>query len=295
MIHNITKITCFFLLSIILLACNTAGETNDEIKEEVEKEHRIVSLSGAITESLYYMGYGDKVVGVDVTSTFPTEVHSKEKLGHVSSLNTEGILGLNPTIILADANENTNEKLQTLTKAGIDITYIDTDYTLDNAINICNILNQKLGGDKSDVLNELVEVTELSKKAWAKIKMNKTTSPKIMFIYARGPGQMMVGGEKTSAESMFELIGAKNAVSGFDSFQAFSTEGLVEAQPEVILLFESGLKSLGGIEEFLKIQGVDKTPAGIDKRIIAMDGAYLLGFSPRSHQAAIELAHAIYK
>jgi iron complex transport system substrate-binding protein len=115
-------------------------------------------------------------------------------------------------------------------------------------------------------------------------------TPKVLFIYARGKGSLMVAGKNTAASVMIELAGGQNAVQSFEGFRALSAEGLMEAQPEVLLLFDSGLQSLGGVEGLLQIPGLAQTPAGQQGHIIGMDGLYLLGFTPRAARAAADLS-----
>lgn len=279
------------LFSISLVACsNTSQEDTSENKEKTEK---IVSLTGAITEALYYLGQGENIVGVDVTSTYPEEVSTKTKLGHIKRLSTEGVLGLAPTIVLADEGNKDSPALQTLEKAGIKVVYVPTENTLENGLNICKFVAKELGISATEKLQSLEnEVSEVKKKLGEIKLQHKDDVPSVLFIYARGAGHMMIGGKGTSAQAMIELAGAKNATE-VEQFQSYSTEGLVKAQPDAILLFKSGLSSLGGEEAFLKTPGIKETPAGKNNKIITMDGAYLLGFGPRCHKAALELAERI--
>lgn len=99
-------------------------------------------------------------------------------------------------------------------------------------------------------------------------------------IFALGHGEKVVG---------------VDTVNEFEDFQALSAEALVKAQLEVSLLFDSGLQSLEGTNGLLKIPGIDQTPAGKNKRVITMEGHYLLGFGPRATQAALELAGKIHE
>jgi iron complex transport system substrate-binding protein len=100
---------------------------------------------------------------------------------------------------------------------------------------------------------------------------------------------MMVAGENTPMEKMMVLAGGQNAVKGFENFKPLTPEGLISANPDYILLFTSGLESLGGKEGILKIEGIEKTKAGQQKNIIALDGALLSGFGPRVGEAVLEL------
>jgi len=67
----------------------------------------------------------------------------------------------------------------------------------------------------------------------------------------------------------------------------------MQAQPEVLLLFKSGLQSLGGVDGLLQVPGLAQTPAGQQGHIIGMDGLYLLGFTPRAARAAADLSERL--
>ncbi|MEL7378429.1 MAG: ABC transporter substrate-binding protein, partial [Bacteroidota bacterium] len=171
---------------------------------------------------------------------------------------------------------------------------IQTGHTLDNPINVTSQLTDLLDIDESSVstlqdrlnseratLNELVENAA-------------STPPRVLFIYARGMGRLLAAGNETSASAMIELAGGQNAITSFPQFEALTPEALVEAQPDVILMFTSGLASLDGKEGLQQIPGISATPAYQKDRILTMDGLYLTGFGPRSTQAAIELAEGLH-
>lgn len=253
---------------------------------------RIVSLSGAITETLYALGHGDKIVGVDRTSTYPVEVKNLTQLGHISQLNAEGVLGLSPDVIIAEASEKESAALKQLEQSGIEIVFIDKPNTMDAPLQMATAIAEKLG-DPEEKLAALSEKIKAEQTQLASLVANGSQRPRVLFIYARGKGNLMVAGKNTSAEAMIEAAGGQNAVTEFSDFKALSTEGLLQAQPDVILMFESGLRSLNGVEELLAIPGMHQTPAGQNRRIITMDGHYLLGFGPRAVDAALELAKSL--
>jgi iron complex transport system substrate-binding protein len=67
----------------------------------------------------------------------------------------------------------------------------------------------------------------------------------------------------------------------------------VSGNPDVILLFTTGLESLGGIDGLLKVQGIAQTNAGRNRRVIEMDGQLMTGFSPRLGLAVQELSRKL--
>src|SRR3546814_12365153 len=100
---------------------------------------------------------------------------------------------------------------------------------------------------------------------------------------------MMVAGENTQMEQVIHMAGGQNAVRGFEDFKPLTAESLVAANPDVILLFDSGLSSLGGIAGLLEVQGVAETNAGKARKVVEMDGQFLTGFGPRLGKAILEL------
>ncbi len=105
-----------------------------------------------------------------------------------------------------------------------------------------------------------------------------------------GTGNLMVAGKNTSVDKMISLAGGINAFSDFEDYKPLTPEALVAANPDVIVMFESGLKSMGGLDGIMQVQGMAQINAGKNKKVIEMDGQYLAGFGPRVGKAIVELS-----
>jgi len=103
----------------------------------------------------------------------------------------------------------------------------------------------------------------------------------------------MVAGRETAADSVIVLAGAENAVTGYTGYKPLSPEAAVAIAPDIILVTTQGLQQSGGADGVLDMPGVSLTPAAKNKRIISMDALYLLGFGPRTADAAMELHRQI--
>lgn len=119
--------------------------------------------------------------------------------------------------------------------------------------------------------------------------------PRVLFIYARGPGTLMVSGRDTPIDQVISLAGGQNAITSFSGFKPIAPEFLLKAKPQAILLFESGWDRLKGLEGLSKIPAIKYTPAFINQNIIAMDGALLSGFGPRLGKALKDLNASLDK
>ncbi|MEG1376687.1 MAG: ABC transporter substrate-binding protein [Myroides sp.] len=273
-------------LAIVVASCNKKEENKttttetDTVATEI-KTDRIVSLNGAVTETLASLDVAGNIVGRDVTSTYPADLKATD-LGHVRSITAESILALQPSVVFGttkDVNPNLNEQLK---KANIPLVLIDQEYSIDGSKKLITEVATKLKKDNYQPLLDNISNKMANVKAFDK-------KPKVLFIYARGAGNLMVAGSGTPLHSMIELAGAENAAAALTDFKPLTPEALLTTNPDVILMFDKGLQSLGGVDGLLKIEGIATTNAGKNKKVVTMDGQYLSGFGPRVGDAVVEL------
>ncbi len=294
--NHILSLLILVLTAAVGISCQNTNSDNAQKQTENTGENpaRIITLSGFLTELVYALDAGDQVVGVDATSTYPAEVNQMNKLGHITQLNAEGILSLNPDIVFVQEDQlRQSEALTQLQNSSIKIIPVPVSYTLDNAIQAAQTIAQYVDINPQALENLKTQVNTDKSKLKEFLK-DKTDKPSVLFIYARGGGNLMVAGNKTNAQAIIELAGGKNAVTEFDQFRALTPESLVQASPDVILMFDSGLKALNGRDGLAAIPGISQTNAYKNNRIVAMDGHYLTSFGPRTGQAALELARHFF-
>lgn len=258
----------------------------------VQAKERIVSAAGAITETLYALGASDDLVAVDVSSVYPAEANALPKIGYARQLSAEGILSMNPTVVLVTEDAGPPEVLKQIESAGTKVVVLSNKHTPEAAaeriIKTGEAVNRKAEAEK--VVAKLNEDVAAAKAQVAAVAEH----PKVLFIYARGGGVMNVSGTGTSADAIITLAGGRNAVTEYENYKPLTAEGAVTAAPDVILLTTRGLEASGGKEGLLKQPGLALTPAGRSGRIIVMDDLYLLGFGPRLGQATKELCEQLH-
>jgi iron complex transport system substrate-binding protein len=269
----------------MLIACNQQETSENKVVES----HKIVSLNGTITEIICELGLKDSLVGIDVTSTFPTDIQALPVVGHVRNLSAEGIISLFPTEVLGLKSEINPELVNQLEQAGIKVKLFNLEHSKEGAFKLIDEITVFYNNEKEsvNVLKESIENDLKSLKTYESV-------PKILFIYARGGGNLMVGGKNTSVDKMFSLVNAENAVTDFEDFRPLTPEALIQANPDIILLFEKGIESIDGVQGLLKVPGIAETNAGKNKKFISIDGQLLTGFGPRLGLAAKELNQKIF-
>ena len=253
---------------------------------------RIVTLGGSVTETVYALRAGDQVVGVDASSLYPEAATQKPSVGYFRQVPAEGVLALEPTLVLALEGTGPPDVLDQIRSAGVTVRTIPDVPSVDGAKEKIRAIARLVG--RTERGNELIAAMEADLDEAQELRRASSTTPSVLFIYARGAGTMNVAGEETSAATMIELAGGTNAVRGFDGYKPMTAESVVAAEPEVLLLLDRGLESVGGIDGLLDQPGVSLTPAADERRVVAMDDLLLLGFGPRLGEAVKRLTQKLH-
>lgn len=270
-----------------LLARTVKDAAGDDVT--LGKLDRILSIGGDVTEIIHELGAGNRVIATDTTSTFPPAVMALPKVGYMRALSTEGVLAQSPDLILASAGSGPPEVIAALKQSGIPIALVDYNPTAE-AIGrkialIAEILDVK---EKGAELTKSIE-TELASLETA---LAQAPRPRILFVLSLIGGRIMAAGSKSSAAEIITLAGGTNAVAEFNGFKQASAEAIIAAEPEaVVMMARDG--DIGADELFAQ-EPFSRIPAAKTRKLIRMDGSYLLGFGPRTPSAARELAKALH-
>ncbi len=251
---------------------------------------RVVSIGTAVTETIFALGVGGKVVGVDNSSAeYMPETKDLPKVGPRTTLNAEGILSLKPTLVIMNADSGPPQVMEQLRNSGVAVLTLTPNYTVETVKSKIQTIAKALGAESKAVeINTAIdkEMNEVEKTT-ASVK-NK---PKVMFV-GRGPNMpnATMSGTGTTIDEMIKLAGGTNAMNDFTGFREMTDEAVVAAQPEIILMTEKSFERSGGVEGILKFPGVALTPAGKNRRIVAVSDMYFQGFGPGVGKAVRELA-----
>lgn len=253
---------------------------------------RVLTLGGSVTEIAVALGAQDRLIGRDSTSTFPPSVTALPDVGYFRALSPEGVLALNPDLILSESGAGPQEALDVLNAAGIPFTMSGPDTSPDGLIaKITTIANALDLPDEGKAL--AAEVAQGLQQARARAA--SVESPKrVLFILSLQGGRVMAGGEGSSAESIIELAGGINAGMGFDGYKQITDEAVLTAAPDVILMMDREGDLAINNDMVLAHPALSQTPAAKTGQILRMDGLLLLGFGPRTPQAAADLHALLY-
>jgi iron complex transport system substrate-binding protein len=253
---------------------------------------RLVALGGDVTEIVFALGAGDRLVAVDSTSQHPPAAEELPDLGYFRRLAAEPIVALEPDLVLASAASGPAVVLEQLRAAGVPLTIIPDDAGVDGVIAKIEAVGRALGLEAAaDAL--AAEVEGEVARARARVA-DAERRPRVLFVLNVGRGAPLAGGAGTSAAAIIALAGGRNAVGGFDGYKPLSQEAALAAAPDVVLVPDHTVEAAGGAAALLDRPELRHTPAAAADRVVAMDGLLLLGFGPRLGEAVSRLAHALH-
>ncbi|MFY1636329.1 heme/hemin ABC transporter substrate-binding protein [Solwaraspora sp. WMMB335] len=261
-----------------------------------------VNLYGSIAEIVFSLGLGDRVVGRDTSTDFPAAAELPVVTPGGHDLSTEAILALDPTVVLLDDSIGPPEVLDQLRAAGIPLVRVGDEQSLAavpvHIREVAAALGVTPAGERlvDRVEGEIAAADRTGTDAGG--DGGGDDRPRVAFLYLRGTaGVYLMGGAGAGSDAMIEAAGGEDAGTaiGLQRFRPLTSEGLIEAAPDVILVMTKGLESVGGVDGLLALPGIAQTPAGQQRRVIDMDDTILLNFGTRTGATITALARAIHE
>lgn len=286
----------FLPMALVVLAplplCGSAkaAEVHAAEAASIATAHRIVAIGGSITEIVYALGAGDKLVARDTTSVYPPAALKLPDVGYMRQLSPEGVLSVDPDAVLALEGSGPKEAIDILEKASVPFLLVPEKFTREGILEKIRLVGQAIG--------KKAEADDLAAKIGAKIDaaeagLPETGKKRVLFVLSLQGGRVLASGTGTAADGIIAMAGGVNAVDGYHGYKQLTDEAIIEAKPDVILMMDHAGPSPTD-DVLLAEPAIAATPAGKAKKLIRMDGAYLLGFGPRTAQAIRDLSTALY-
>ncbi|MFE0676348.1 hemin ABC transporter substrate-binding protein [Streptomyces sp. NPDC058867] len=257
-------------------------DSSDGRKVTVEDASRILPLNGGVAEIVFTLGLGDRVVGRDITATF-AEAADLPRVTKAHDVSAESVLALEPTVVLADTDTGPSEAIEQIRDAGVPVVVLDPATELADVTTRTTRVAEALGVPEAGRALDRRMGEDL---AAARAAVPEGSRPRVAFLYMRGSAAVyLIGGKGSGADSLIEAAGAVDAgkEAGFDRpFTPITSEALVRAQPDVILMMTKGLESVGGVDGLVAVPGIAQTPAGMNRRVVDLEDGVLLAYGPRT-------------
>ncbi|WP_405018797.1 ABC transporter substrate-binding protein [Kitasatospora sp. NBC_00070] len=256
---------------------------------------RIIPLSGSLSELVFSLGLGDRVVARDVSTTFE-QAAALPVITQAHDVSAEGVLSLHPTVVLADRSTGPAEAIAQIRAAGVPLIVLDDAKQLSDIDSRIAKVAAALG--VPDAGRQLTERTAARTQEVQAAVRHTGAKPKVAFLYLRGSASVfLLGGADSGAGSLIDAVGGVDAgtASGLTGdFTPLTSEALVKAAPDALLVMSKGLDSVGGIDGMLKLPGVAQTPAGLDRRVVSVPDGVLLSYGPRTPEVLRSISDQLY-
>lgn len=248
---------------------------------------RVISTDAGITELMFALGIDKQLVAVDVTSQLPPSYPKLANIGYHRTLSAEGLLSLNPSIVIGSEHTGPDNVMVALKQAKVQFLQLSSAKTSqqlkDNILQLSRTLNQ---ADKGQAL--LASVND----KLAKIEQHHLSGERVAFLLSMDDSKLRLAGRGTSGDAFIHLMKAEN-IAEFDNYRNISAESLLEMQPSIIMV--AGRTMDTAVQNLLAANAVlAYTPAGQQQRIAAVDGASLVaGLSVSAIDEAIRLTQRL--
>ena len=178
---------------------------------------QIVSVGGSITEIIYALGEQDRLVARDTTSNYPATALDLPDIGYMRRLSPEGILSVNPDLIIAEEGSGPMETIELLNGVEIPFVTIPEGFDRDAIITKINMVAEVLGvPERGAVLaakiNEDLQKSELAAS-------QNTSNKRVLFILTMSNDRFLVSGTNTGADGIIRMAGGRNAITEFEGYK----------------------------------------------------------------------------
>ncbi|MFT6434898.1 MAG: iron complex transport system substrate-binding protein [Candidatus Azotimanducaceae bacterium] len=256
---------------------------------------RVAVAGGSVTELIYFLGEEHRLVAVDRTSNYPKEARLLPQVGYVRALSTEGMLSLEPTLLMGEEDMGPPEVLAQLERTGVEMVRIPEAFTPQGVIDKLRCVAEVLAVD-SDRISLAETKLAASLRRLEAISFSKPEIlPTAAVILVFSEGAPIAAGTNTAGDGLIQMAGMRNALSAINGWKPLSAESLIEADPEYLILTNRAVAAAGGMDKVYENPAIRLTTAGRKKQLLQMDGMTLLGFGPRTLDAAATISAFVRK
>ncbi|MFH1729007.1 MAG: ABC transporter substrate-binding protein [Pseudomonadota bacterium] len=230
----INRIIKYTLLILLLISINAyAYKVMDAFSQEVEFQNppnRLISMAPNITEIIFELGLGSKLVGITDFCNFPEATKKIDKIGGFSNPSLEKIVSLKPDLVFLTVDGNSKSLASKLSENNIKIFVINTSSFSDISLSIKMIANALACSEKGKLLSDTMQSESLIFKA----AMLGRQKPSVLFLTSVDP--IISVGPKTFLDEIITLAGGENVCNKLNNrYPKLSFEAVVKFEPDLII------------------------------------------------------------
>lgn len=253
-----------------------------------DNSQRIVVGGGSLTEIVYALGAQDLLVGRDSSSTYPSQAQSLPDVGYYRTLNTEGLLSVQPSDLILLEGAGPTAVIDQLSNLGVKVTLVKNPKSIEGLLftieTIAELVDKESQGKA--LIERVVNQLDVIKN---QIKID---NKRAVFLMSAGERGMMAAGSNTTPQLIFDLLDIENPYSELDGFKPISAESLAAVPPDVIFIAshttrgvdETALCASNYLKLWVSLKGC---------QLHKIDSLKFLGLTPRLPEAIEQTANII--
>lgn len=202
---------------------------NREVAIESEPM-RVISVAPSITETIFALGAGEKLVGRTDYCEYPQEAQNVESIGSLMEPNIEKIIDLKPDLVIASTHFK-EDVLKKLEETNVKVVVLYGEESFDGVYEVIGKLGEVL--DKKNEATDIV--TDMKRRVEnVQTRVEDLDKPEVYYVVGFGEyGDFTAGGD-TFIGQIIELAGGKNAASDVEGWK-YSLESLVDKDPNILI------------------------------------------------------------
>lgn len=280
-----------------------SDELSGELDVTISVADRVLALdmSGSLAATVWALGLGDRLVGRDISTTFPGVEELPVVTGSGHAISPESVLEMRPDLLITDGTIGPLDVVLQLRDAGITVVFVREKPGLDAPAAMARSVAAIFGLPDTGEALALRITSELDTVLTTiadHVPTDREDKLRMVFLYIRGAnGIYYLFGQESGAGDLIDGLGGIDIATdiGWTGLRPMTDEALIAANPDLILVMSDGLQSVGGPDELVRVKpAIGLTSAGQNLRFVDMDDSQVLSFGPRTPAVMDALARAIY-
>ena len=254
---------------------------------QTNQNERIVTIGGSVTDVVFALGVGDLVVAVDQSSTLPKIVKKLPQAGYVRAISAEGILSMNPTVVLSSSDIGPPNVVKQLEKSGVTFKIFNSPTSFNDIIDLIDEVSifLDLQGKAKKVKEQILLDYKIIENNIKKLKKDSLSIA--FFMNPSATANLNAAGEGTRANYLIEFIGGKNIFKhDFKRYNKINKETLISKDPDIIFVASTNSKDQS-ISIFKDDQTLKNITAVKTDKVIYLDLGYHLTFGSKFTEASL--------
>lgn len=251
---------------------------------------RVISVGAPVTEIVFALGGGGEIVAVDTTSLYPEAARGLPKVGYMRTLSAEGLASLTPDLVLAENGSGPKEALERLRGLGVRIVFADERPTVEGLAGKIAAIGRELGREA-----EAARLSDEISGRFAAISGGDAPGlggRPVLCLAHLLDGRFLAAGGGTVGDSLIRIAKGRNAFAAVPGHRLAAAEAIVAAAPEMLVVGAATLAGIGGVDALLAHPDLALTPAAERRSVAVVDDTLMIGFGPRTPDAAAAILAA---